>query len=207
MSIERINGGKKKEGREKRESQEEERQITNPWGGREGEKTLSRTRGSGWGCSAVAPPRQEAAEKRGVCGEGVLRVSGGGRKKEKARRRGREMERGRGEKEGGGRPGIDRLKKGWIFLPLGGGPAALEGRVPDSITTKPTSDLRNRSTEDLLSLFFPSFLGGFFLHSLSSFSFLFLSPSFRGAISAEFGDDRTRNSRWNRCYILQITKR
>lgn len=30
------------------------------------------------------------------------------------------------EREGGGkvgRPGIDRLKKGWIFLPLGGGPA------------------------------------------------------------------------------------
>lgn len=27
------------------------------------------------------------------------------------------------EKEGGGRPGIDRLEKGWIFLPLGGGPA------------------------------------------------------------------------------------
>lgn len=30
------------------------------------------------------------------------------------------------KREGGGkagRPGIDRLKKGWIFLPLGGGPA------------------------------------------------------------------------------------
>lgn len=30
------------------------------------------------------------------------------------------------ESEGGGkvgRPGIDRLKKGWIFLSLGGGPA------------------------------------------------------------------------------------
>lgn len=34
-------------------------------------------------------------------------------------------ERTGAEREGGGkagRPGIDRLKKGWIFLPLGGGP-------------------------------------------------------------------------------------
>lgn len=179
---------KREEKKEKaRRRTEEERQITNPSGGREGEKTLSRTRGSGWGCSAVAPPRQEAAEKRGVCGEGVLRVSGGGRKKEKARRRGREMERGRGEKEGGGRPGIDRLKKGWIFLPLGGGPAALEGRVPDSITTKPTSDLRNRSTEDLLSLFFFPLSSGDssstpFLPFLSSFYLLLFGEGFRQSL-------------------------
>lgn len=37
-----------------------------------------------------------------------------------------EVERTGAEREGSGkvgRPGIDRLKKGWIFLPLGGGPA------------------------------------------------------------------------------------
>lgn len=38
-----------------------------------------------------------------------------------------EADRGDGtrkrRRKGGGRPGIDRLKKGWIFLPLGGGPA------------------------------------------------------------------------------------
>lgn len=36
------------------------------------------------------------------------------------------VERTGAKREGGGkagRPGIDRLKKGWIFLPLGGGPA------------------------------------------------------------------------------------
>lgn len=36
------------------------------------------------------------------------------------------VERTGAEREGSGkvgRPGIDRLKKGWIFLPLGGGPA------------------------------------------------------------------------------------
>lgn len=39
---------KREEKKEKaRRRTEEERQITNPWGGREGEKTLSRTRGSG----------------------------------------------------------------------------------------------------------------------------------------------------------------
>lgn len=160
----------------------EERQITNPWGGRgqrrEGEKTLSRTRG---GCSAGNGGATSAGSGREAEARRVQRgcppcVGGGGvRKKRRGAGEGR-MERGRGEKEGGGRPGIDRLKKGWIFLPLGGGPAALEGRVPDSITTKPTSDLRerNRSTEDLLSLLlFPP-------PGDSSFSFLLPSPLFSG---------------------------
>lgn len=101
-------------------------------GGREGEKTLSRTRGSlgvGNSGAASAGSGREAKARR------VRRVSSvcRGRKKEKARRGGGTRKRRR---RSGGRPGIDRLRKGWIFLPLGGGPA-LEGRVLDSITTSP----------------------------------------------------------------------
>lgn len=67
-------------------------------------------------------------EARGCEREDSRSSSGGATKKrrdEEATGR-REVERTGAETKGGGkvgRPGIDRLKKGWIFLPLGGGPA------------------------------------------------------------------------------------
>lgn len=83
----------------------EERQITNPWGGRgqrrEGEKTLNRTRG---GCSAgvrwrhLGRKRQRSGGK--ACAERVSSVCRGrGRKKEKARR-------------GGGKDGTRKRREG-----------------------------------------------------------------------------------------------
>lgn len=88
----------------------------------------------GWFLTAcVAPPRQKAAEERNFSPKVCERVGELRRDEEKTRRRngsgggwGRTgVERTGAEREGGGkagRPGIDRLKKGWIFLPLGGGP-------------------------------------------------------------------------------------
>lgn len=181
LPIERINGEKKKKKKEKGRRREGGRKANNKSLGREGAEEGGRkdVKPHAWGVFGeerwrhLGRKRQRSGGK--ACAERVSSGGGGVRKKRRGAGEGR-MERGRGEKEGGGRPGIDRLKKGWIFLPLGGGPAALEGRVPDSITTKPTSDLRerNRSTEDLLSLLlFPP-------PGDSSFSFLLPSPLFSG---------------------------
>lgn len=76
--------------------------------------------------------KRQRSEGKARRGSSVCR----GCEKEKARRCGQGGWNAEEEKEGGGRPSIDRLKKGWIFLPLGGGPA-LGGRVLDSITTSP----------------------------------------------------------------------
>lgn len=47
-----------------------------------------------------------------------------------------------------GRPGIDRLKKGWIFLPLGGGGVRrVGGRVPNANATGPSPGLSSRGKE------------------------------------------------------------
>lgn len=82
---------------EKEERANNKSSVRGGGGGKEGEKTLSRTRGRVGGVrrGTVAPPRQEAAEKRrqGVCREGPPCV-GGVRKK---RRGAGEVERGRRE--------------------------------------------------------------------------------------------------------------
>lgn len=93
-------------------------------GGTDGRKT------KGWFLTAnMAPPRQKAAEKRNFSPkarvrEGELARHTGVRRSKDDEATG--VKRTEAEREGGGkvgRPGIDRLKKGWIFLPLGGGPA------------------------------------------------------------------------------------
>lgn len=80
----------------------------------------------------VAPPRQKAAEERDFSSKGCEEAGELARHAEVRRRKDEEaptatgVERTGAKREGGGkagRPGIDRLKKGWIFLPLGGGPA------------------------------------------------------------------------------------
>lgn len=78
--------------------------------------------------TSVALPRQKAAEERNFspkarvrAGELACHVRVRRRKDEEATG----VERIGAERVGGGkvgRPGIDRLKKGWIFLSLGGGP-------------------------------------------------------------------------------------
>jgi len=80
----------------------------------------------------VAPPRQKAAEERNFSPK--ARVESASRRERRPPRgsatkkheKAMGVERIGAEREGGGkagRSGIDRLKKGWIFLPLGGGPA------------------------------------------------------------------------------------
>lgn len=99
---------------------------------------LARARSTkGWvlGAPSVAPPRQEAAEKRNFSPKAKEDGWEGGRqagrhvarwrcdeentRRDDGGRRGKWKRTG-AEREGGGkagRPGIDRLKKGWIFLP------------------------------------------------------------------------------------------
>lgn len=87
----------------------------------------------GWFLMAnVAPPRQKAAEERDFSPKGCEEAGELARHAEVRRRKDEEaptatgVERTGAKREGGGkagRPSIDRLKKGWIFLPLGGGPA------------------------------------------------------------------------------------
>lgn len=89
-----------------------------------------RRKAKGWFLTAsMAPPRQKAAEERNFSPK--VRVQAGELTRHPGVRRSKNDEatgvkRTGAEREGGGkvgRPGIDRLKKGWIFLPLGGGPA------------------------------------------------------------------------------------
>lgn len=94
-------------------------------------------------------PRQKAAEERNFSPK--ARVRAGERARHAGVRRSKNGEatgvkRTGAVKKGGGkvgRPGIDRLKKGWIFLLLGGGPRRVGGRVPDTNATGPSRDLRH----------------------------------------------------------------
>lgn len=84
----------------------------------------------GWFLRAsVAPPRQKTAEERNFSSTARVRARKLARHTEVRRSKDDEATGVKctgAKREGGGkvgRPGIDRLKKGWIFLPLGGGPA------------------------------------------------------------------------------------
>lgn len=79
--------------------------------------------------TSVALPRQKAAEERNFSPKARVRAGEQLACHVRVRRRKGEeatgVERIGAKREGGGkvgRPGIDRLKKGWIFLSLGGGP-------------------------------------------------------------------------------------
>lgn len=89
---------------------------------------MRRARKGGFLTASVAPPRQKAAEERNFLPKARVRAREESVRHAEARQRkdDRGVKRTGAETKGGGkvgRPGIDRLKKGWIFLPLGGGPA------------------------------------------------------------------------------------
>lgn len=107
--------------------------ISNVRGRRGGSRMYLRGRtkwAKGWFLTPnVAPPRQEATEERHFSPKARVRAGKRHPARRGATKKTREgvtrVERTAAEREGSGkagRPGIDRLKKGWIFLPLGGGP-------------------------------------------------------------------------------------